>query len=138
MRTLILVILFSCTYAATDWPDDLIHPLALEEATCWLSDTHDLEYSEIVITAVRANRNKYQYDRLVQNGERIDYDTDRMSLSISRTIEGNLQTYELVSNYGGSDSFGRRFTGVVSSRQIEIGGEVQSVLVFTVTSIANF
>ena len=120
----------------------VIHPLALENALCWMSDTENPVFPQISLTAIARNRNQYDYDAIEYDGkwvrsvEKGEEDGEEIYLSYY-TEEGpdGTLTIHFWANYGGSFSVYTGITGRVGTKTLLMDGSETTIDIFDITGI---
>ena len=116
--------------------DMVMHPLALETVQSSLADTEILEYPQISITAIRANRNRYPFDALTYDGKWVKYVTDQVSLKYSiESLPDDRVLFHFWANYGGSLSNYTGFLGQMTTKTLRIDEREQTIEIFDILEI---
>ncbi len=118
----------------------VIHPLALENALCWISDTENPVFPQISVTAIERNRNQYGYDEIEYDDKwvRYSYQEDEEDITLSYyTEEGpdGALAIHFWANYGGSFSVYTGITGRMGSKTLMMDGNETVIDIFDITGI---
>ena len=115
-----------------------IHPRVFSQVPCWLSDNGIPEVTEINLTAVKKNVNKYNYSEIQESDGWVKWISDESNYSYAyKVVEKMNKLYKIkyVENFGGSSSFIYEIGYSLEDREITIEGKKDIIQVIRIQSI---
>jgi hypothetical protein len=132
MRNILLISLFAMAYAE----DRPIHPLALKQIKCWLSDTEEPVVTQFSITAVNINRNQFDYSNVTVKNNVVEWTDGAKICSYTMiAMENGIKRFVLLYNGGGSLTERDIIDGKIIDKVVNVNGDKKTIEVLDVVAI---
>lgn len=132
MRHLFLPLL-ACAVHAADLP---LHPLALRQITCWLSDHERPVVTQFSLDAVERNENQFFPNEVVVENGLVRWSRGEETCAYRMAEIGpGLRRYEFFSNGGGTLTIRTVIDGRITTRDLMVDGKATRIRVFDVVAV---
>lgn len=125
MKSAIIILMLSMSLMSLGKGKEFIHPSAFKNITSWMSDIESPYITSFSITAVKANRNQFDYDKVIIKDNSYVYYEGEESMGYSQKVVDGKYVINFWYNGGGSLTTGYVIVGEIikkkiSNKEIEI------------------